>query len=268
MRYKKNYSDNFENGIEFFKKKFIRNVKDYGLWTSIKKSTSFLIKSVYQKITYIIYELNVQSIQKKEINRSDYEFKILTIEDDNFINQIEDMEEWLKGELKKSLITNGICMAIIKKNKVAGFNWVTLGEGTIPLLKLRVITKPDEAWSEQITIHKDFRREGLANQLRTKFYNELKKMRVKALYGHRQGWNIASKMSAQKYTYKELVKADYIKILNIKRFRYAKLTSDQSAEAFLSERDTRTKVKKRYYYIEPRKKEEYRFTCYISDLKA
>ncbi len=178
------------------------------------------------------------------------------------------MEEWLRGELKNSLITNGICMAIIKKNKVAGFNWVTLGEGSIPLLKLRVITKQDEAWSEQITIHKDFRRKGLANQLRTKFYNELKNMGVKALYGHRQGWNIASKMSAQKYTYTELVKADYIKILNIHRFRYAKLTSDQSSEEFLSERDTRTKVKKRYCYIEPRKKEKYLFTCDISHLKA
>lgn len=178
------------------------------------------------------------------------------------------MEEWLDGELKESLIKNGICMAIIKKNKIAGFNWMTLGEGSIPLLKLRVITKPDEVWSEQITIHKDFRRKGLANQLRTKFYNELKKMGIKAIYGHRQGWNIASKMSAQKYTYKELVKADYIKVLNIQRLRFAKLASDQSSEEFLLERGTRTKARKRYYYIEHRKKEEYLFTCEISDLKA
>ncbi len=268
MSYKKKNSNRNKSEIKFFKKKFIRNVKDYGIWTSVKKSTSFLIKPAYHKITYIIYEINIQDIQKTEINRNDYEFKILTIEDDCFINQIEDMEEWLGGELKEILKTNGICMAVIAKDKVAGFNLMTLGEGTIALLKLRVITGSDEAWSEQISIHKDFRRKGLANQLRSKFYNELKKMGVKALYGHRQEWNIASKMSAQKYTFKELVKADYIKILNIQRFRYAKLASGQSGEEFLSGRDSRAKVEKRYYYMEPRKKEKYLFTCDISDFKA
>jgi hypothetical protein len=266
MGCKKKNPDNLKIWIEFFKKKIFRNVKDYGIWTSIKKSTKFLIWPFYHKITYIIYELNLQDIPNKEININEYRFKILTVEDNDFINQIENTEEWLKGELKKSLSRNGICIAILRDDKVAGFNWVTLGVGTIPLLKLRIIIKPDESWSEQITIFKDFRKKGLANQLRTEFYHELKKMGIKALYGHRQVWNIASKMSAQKYTYRKLVKADYIKILNIQRFRYAKFTSDQSSEELFQGGVTRTKNMK-YYYIEPKKKEEYLFTCDISDLK-
>jgi hypothetical protein len=266
MRNKKNNPDNFKFGMEFFKKKFIRNVKDYGIWTSIKKSTNFLIRPFYHKITYIIYELDLQNIPKKEITKKEYKFKLLTIEDDDFINQIESMEEWLKGELKESLKENGICMAIIKEDKVAGFNWVTVGEGTIPLLKLRIVTKPNESWSEQISIFKDFRKKGLANQLRTEFYHELNKLGIKALYGHRQVWNIASKMSAQKYTYRKLVKADYIKIFNIQKFRYVKFPSDQSSEESFPEGDTRKKKKK--YYIKPKKKEEYLFTCEISDFEA
>jgi len=241
---------------------------NFGIWTSIKKSTNFLIKPFYHKITYIIYELDLENIPKKEINRKEYEFKMLSIEDGDFITQIEDKEEWLKGELKKSLNKNGICMAVIKEDEVAGFNWVTVGEGTIPLLKLRIITKPDESWSEQITIFKDFRKKGLANQLRTKYYHELNRLGLKALYGHRQVWNIASKMSAQKYTYRKIVKADYIKILNIERLRYAKFLSDQTCEEFLSERDKRRMIEKKYSYIKPRKKDKCLFTCEISDLKG
>lgn len=257
----------YKNEIIFFKNKFIRNKRDYGLWTSIKKSTKILINPIYQKITYIIYELDLKNVHKAEINNIDYRFKMLTVEDDDFINQIENMEEWLKGSIKESLTTNGICFVITKKDKVAGFNWVTLGEGTIPLLKLRVIIKPDEAWSEQITIHKDFRRRGLSNILRTQFYRELKKMGIKALYGHRQVWNISSKMSARKYTYRELVKADYIKIFNKHRLRFAKLISDHPSEYFLS-RDSKLKNRKRFYYIAPKKRGKYLFTCDISDLKV
>ena len=138
-------------------------------------------------------------------------------EDGTIINQIENVEEWLKGKLRSKLQKNGLCMAILDREKVVGFNLATTGEGLIELLKLKIITKSDEAWSEQITINKDYRRRGLANLLRNHFYEELRNKGIQALYGHRQEFNIASKGSARKYTSTELGIASYLKVLRYHR---------------------------------------------------
>ena len=243
-------------------RKFTRNLEDYGLWLTLRKAINFLLKPVYQKKAFIIYELNIDGPPKRERNMEGYISKLLATGDDSFINQIEEMEEWLKGSLKARIKTNGLCMALIKRNQVIGFNLATMGEGSIPLLKLRVITSNSEAWSEQITIHKDFRRKGLGTELRSKFYSELKNRGVIALYGHRQEWNIASKRSVRKYTSKELVKAEYTKIFNFERLRYTKLSSDYS-----DDKNRKAKFEKPYY-VEPNRQAKYLFNCGINEFKS
>jgi GNAT superfamily N-acetyltransferase len=149
------------------------------------------------------------------------------------------MEEWLQGEIRNRLSTNGICMVVVRENKVAGFNLATVGEGIIPLLRLRVTTAPDEAWSEQITIAREHRQKGLGSQLRKRFYSELAVRGIKALYGHRQIWNIASEKSARKYTSHTLVRAKYIRVLNYKRLKYfRKKASIEESETSPSTQDS------------------------------
>jgi hypothetical protein len=55
-------------------------------------------------------------------------------------------------------------------------------------------------------------------------------MGIKALYGHRQVWNIASEKSAKKFTAKIMVKAEYIRVLKSQRLRYFNYSSDSLHE--------------------------------------
>ena len=127
------------------------------------------------------------------------------------------MEEWLKETFRKKLQDNCLCMVVLDGETVAGFNYVAIGEAYIPLLKLRILTGPTEAWSEQITISSDYRRQGLGGLLRSHFYRELKALGITALYGHRQEFNVASKQSARKFTAGIMVRAEYRSILGFHR---------------------------------------------------
>ncbi|MCP4745010.1 MAG: GNAT family N-acetyltransferase [Desulfobacteraceae bacterium] len=203
----------------YYRKKFSRNYRDYGFWISWKKVTAHLLKPFYQKIIYYIYELDLNTCVKKQSNDSKYVFRLIHSGETHLIDQIEQMEEWLSGSLKKKLQNNCLCMVIMDGEKVIGFNYAVVGKGDIPLLKLRILIGPNQAWSEQITISSDYRKQGLASSLRNHFYKELRAKGISTLYGHRQQSNIASKQSARKYTRNVIVRAEFKRILGIFRLK-------------------------------------------------
>ena len=55
----------------------------------------------------------------------------------------------------------GLCVVALDGEKVAGFNLVSFNEVYIPLLELKKKFRKDQAWSEQITVSKDYRKQGL-----------------------------------------------------------------------------------------------------------
>jgi GNAT superfamily N-acetyltransferase len=203
--------------MKVYLKKIIRNIEDYGYWISIKKAFNYIIRPIYSKRSLIIYEINLKNCDEHLIN-SNYEFKLLNASDKKIIDIIEEKEEWLKGELRER-ISSSFCMAILHKKNVVGFYLASFQVGRIPLLKLKMCIENDEAWGEQITIFRDYRRMGLGSKLRSAVYSELKKMGIKHLYGHRAEYNIASQKSVKKYLLRELLKAEQIIIIGYNRLR-------------------------------------------------
>jgi GNAT superfamily N-acetyltransferase len=255
--------------IIIMKKKFLRHVEDYGITHSLKRTTRFLVSPVFQKPHLIIYEIDIINTPEKQIPKKGYAFKLLEPKDSDFIDQIEVIAEYLKGKLKAKLSTNGICMAVIEQNRVVGFNLASAGEVYLPFLKARVITDTDEAWSEQITIHKDHRKKGLGGALRNRFYAELRKKGFKALYGHREKFNIASERSAKEYTSRLLVKAEYLKIITFEILRYSKLPADIKDEKKKGyQRLLRNNIENNWHYVKPNKSAEHLFTIEVGDFKS
>ena len=203
------------------KRKYFRNVNDYGWRIAAKKGGAFLIRPLFQKMIYYLYELDLGKgiSEPSDLIHGRYTLKMVTSEESETITQIEAMEEWLKGTLCRRLEKNCLCMALFDGVKVIGFTYAAVGEGNIPLLRLKVMIGPDKAWSEQISISKDYRRKGLADLLRKHFYRELKQRNITALYGHRQEFNVASRQSARKFTSKIFAKVNYIKILKYQRLQ-------------------------------------------------
>jgi RimJ/RimL family protein N-acetyltransferase len=111
----------------------------------------------------------------------------------------------------------------LDKEKVIGFNLISFGEVYIPLLKLRRALKDDEAWSEQIYIHKDFRRMHLASDLRYCVFEELKKRKIKTLYGSAWVSNEASLNLARKLGFANLMDIHFTRYLIFKTWKYIKL---------------------------------------------
>jgi GNAT superfamily N-acetyltransferase len=206
----------------YFRRKLFRNYTDYGLWVSWKKSMAYLFQPIYQKIIYYLYELDLNKQINPKARDLNYAFRLISPDETDLIDQIEKMEEWLKGSLKKKLQDNCLCMVVLDGNSVIGFNYASVGEGYLPLLKLRILTGPTEAWSEQITISKNYRRQGLGSVLRSHFYQALRARGITALYGHRQEFNHASKQSARKFTVDVLVRTEYRRLLGMHRLKCVK----------------------------------------------
>ena len=254
--------------IIILKKKFLRHVSDYGMLHSLKRTIRFLFSPVFQKPRLIIYEIDILNTPRKNISTEGYVFKLLDPKDADFIHQTEEMAEYLKGKLEAKLSENGICMVVINQNKVIGFNLASIGEVYLPFLKARVIINKDDAWSDQITIHKDHRRKGLGSALRNRFYAELREKGFKTLYGHRETFNIASERSAKKYTSRLLVKAEYLKIITFEMLRYSKIPADiKDEKKNHCQRVRKKNVKNHWHYVKPNKKAEHLFTVEVGEFR-
>jgi GNAT superfamily N-acetyltransferase len=197
----------------FFQKKYSRNYTDYGLWVSSKKAIAYLFRPFYQKSTFYLYQVDLDKYNGLIRETSKYVFRMIDPSETVLIDQIEGMEEWLKGTMKKRLESNCLCMVVLDEERVVGFIYASTGEGNIPLLRLRVLLGPGEAWGEQITISRDYRRQGLGSRLRSSFYRELKVRGIQRSYGHVQAFNVAGKQSAKKFTLKVMVRAEYKRVL-------------------------------------------------------
>lgn len=231
--------------FHYYRRKLSRNLKDYGWLVSFKKAIAYLFQPFYQKVTYYLYELDINKYPRQSNQNSNYVFRLIRHDEKDLIDQIEKMEEWLSGSLSKKLQNNCLCMAVLDSDSVIGFNYVAIGEGEIPLLKLRVITGPTEAWSEQITISSDYRRQGLASALRNHFYRELRAKGITTLYGHRQAFNIASKQASRKYTLDVMLRVKYKRILGIHRLKCIKSVKHHSQKQAQAQ-ETAT-----HFYIKP-----------------
>ena len=204
-------------------KKIKRNIEDFGALVALKKGLMYSLKTFYENRVYRIYCIELENLEIPEVDKNDFTFKIINSKDSIIIEQIKGMEEWLYGELETKLERQGLCLVALDKERVAGFNLIAFGEVFIPLLKHKRILAQDEAWSEQITIHKDYRQRGLASDLRYRIFFELKKKSIRKLYGGTLKSNEIALRLARKVGFKELADVHFKKFFGYKNYHYNEL---------------------------------------------
>ena len=249
--------------------KLLRNFNDYGFWICFKKSISYLCKPLYENVVFSIYKIEIENVEVQAAFKHDFKFKLINTKDTRLISQIEKMEEWLQGKVEGKLQRDGICMVLMERDKVIGFYLAALNEVFIPLLKLKVIIEPSEAWGEQITITKKYRRNLLATELKSKVYSELRKSGIKNIYGHAALYNKVSLKSAEKFKSKHLTAVQYLRFFNYRILKLKKLTSSCHGEkSETMNKSTLKKYKKNDCYMKPHTPEEYIFTAKTPDFYA
>ena len=125
--------------------------------------------------------------------------------------------------MEEKLEKGGFCLVAMDGERMAGFNLVAFGEVYIPLLKMTKKLREGEAWSEQITVLKSYRRRNLASDIRSQVFNELKRKGFRELYGGTLRSNNASLGLARKVGFKEITDVHYRSILGSKKLQYEDL---------------------------------------------
>ena len=197
-------------------KKIRRNLNDFGLQGVITKGVQYLLKGVYANRTYRIYRRNLSGETFPAAVLEGVTIRVINADDRSAVRQIEEMEEWLKGRLL-GIMSHGMCVAAFEGDTVVGFNLVAFGHVHISLLNLDRRIRPQTAWSEQITVLKTYRKQGLASALRYHVFAELKKRGIRRLYGGTLVTNIPSQRSAAKVGFRFIVDVNYRKFLNQER---------------------------------------------------
>lgn len=190
-----------------------RNLTDYGIAMFLRKGIQYLFQAFYLKRIYRIYRRDLHCGQWPEPSLEGIDLKVVGSGDTSVIRQIAGMEEWLEDGLKEK-ISKGLCVAALDGPRVAGFNLVAFKEVSIPLLGLKKRLRPHQAWSEQISVDKEFRKKGVATALRYHVFTELLNRGISRFYGGALLTNIASLKSAQKAGFLQIADVHYRKILN------------------------------------------------------
>lgn len=200
----------------FVLRKIQRNLQDHGWRVTIRKSLSYLLKPFYVECIYRVYGIDLRTkpspAQFKSKNLH-FETKILSPDDPFAIRQIEKSHEWLENKLAHKIRGGGLCLAAYENDKLAGFNLVSFGEVFIPLINRKRAFRTGEAWSEQLTVMKEFRNQGLGSELRYRVFDLLRTRGIRKLYGGTLISNAASLMLARRVGFRAIADVRYRKVL-------------------------------------------------------
>ena len=114
----------------------------------------------------------------------------------------------------------------MEDDKLAGFNLVSFGRVYIPLIMQSYKLSDTEAWSEQITVGRAYRRMGLGYELRRRIFIELKKRKMEKLCGGTLRHNTASRGLARRMGFKEITEVRFTRFLNSKKWENSEVTNE------------------------------------------
>lgn len=158
-------------------------MRDYGLAATAGKIVTSIFSPLYSSRRYLIYRRDLGNLTTNPAPRHALIFKVVQPHDAGYIRQIEAMEEWLLGKVGCKLTAGGMCMVALDNDMVKGFNIVGFSGFFIPAIGYHRNLRKGECFSEQITVHPDYRNKGLGADLRFRVFEELGKRGYRRLYG-------------------------------------------------------------------------------------
>lgn len=200
-------------------RKFTRNLRDYGVAITLRKSLGRLFGFLYDTTIYRIYGMDLEKSHPSQRRDGEFVYRLIARSDTDCILQIEAMEEWLEGSLGAKLAKGSLCLAAMDGSVVAGFNLVGFGEVHMPLVNGKRNFRKGSAWSEQITVNNRYRGKGLGSELRYRMFAELKRQGYRKFYGGTLSNNQANLRLTRKVGFKEIADIRYMKLLTMERWR-------------------------------------------------
>jgi RimJ/RimL family protein N-acetyltransferase len=215
---------NASSGLSGLAHKVHRNLQDYGWKITIEKTLAYLVRSVYFRQVYRIYRIKLDATKPpKDLHNHSFTFKILTTQNVNMIAQVENIAEWLRGQLTNAIAAGQLCLVALEGDQVAGFNLINFDRATLILVNVKKKLRRGSAWSEHIAVKKEFRKAGLGSELRYRVLQELKWRGIHRLYGGTLRSNTASLALTRSVGFKEIGDIHYHKFLSFEKWWYKRV---------------------------------------------
>jgi len=207
-------------------RKITRNLRDYGIAITLRKSLGHLFGFVFDSTVYRIYGMDLEKTVIPKRQDGELVYRLIAPSDTDWILRIEALEEWLEGRLASKLAKGNLCLVAMDGNVVAGFNLVGFGEVHMPLVNGKRNFRNGSAWSEQITVNNKYRGKGLGSELRYRMFAELKRQGYKKFYGGTRSDNQANLKLTRKVGFKEIADIQYVKLLTRERWRLKRVRNE------------------------------------------
>ena len=209
-------------------RKFLRNYKDFGPGVALSKVVTGLGAFLYESRTYRIYRIRLDRFEPRKPATSGLQLRMLKPEEEDLICQIEGMEEWLFGKVTRKLKSGSICLVALDSGLVAGFNLVSFGEVYMPLVHKTRRFRDNEAWSEQISVNRNYRKRGLASSLRLTIFSVLRARGINRFYGGTLPGNKANLRLCRNVGLEVIADIKYRKCLHSRNWKTTRI--DRSSE--------------------------------------
>ena len=211
-------------GLSGLAHKIHRNLEDYGWHITVKKTLAYLVRSVYFRQVYRIYRINLETTKPPDdFDNHNFTFKILTTQNVDMIAQVENIAEWLRGQLREGIAAGQLCLVALDGDKVVGFNLINFDHAILILVNLKKKLRGGFAWSEHIAVTKEFRRTGLGSQLRYRIFDELRRRGIRRLYGGTLRSNTASLSLTRSVGFKEIGEIHYRNLFSFENWKYKRV---------------------------------------------
>ena len=204
-------------------RKFQRNLRDYGWGIALRKSAETCLRLFYEGRAYRVYRMDLRTWRPQVPAGDGLAYRLIGSQDHDLITQIEALEDWLQDSIDQRLAAGALCLVALDGRTVAGFNLVSFGRVSVPLIDSCWTFGPHCAWSEQITVNPDYRGRGIATELRHRIIVELKSRDVRRFYGGALAFNTASLNLTRKVGFREIVEVRFRKLLGHSSRRYVRL---------------------------------------------
>ncbi len=184
------------------------------------------MRGVYFHQVYRLYRINLNQVAPTApSNSTQFIFRLLSPQDSGLIAQVENIAEWLHGQLKSRIEAGQLCLVAMDGTKVAGFNLINLQEASMVLVNRSLPLRAGSAWSEHIAVLKEHRRSGLGADLRRGVFEVLRSRGIRRLYGGTLRSNIAALKLTRAVGFKEIGDLRYKKILSFEEWRFTRVRS-------------------------------------------
>jgi GNAT superfamily N-acetyltransferase len=194
-------------------RKIRRNLLDNGVGRTFMKIVGAVFSPVVYRRTYVLYRADLLRIKPTEPQRSHYTFRSLCSEDVSYVKQLPCMEEWLQGRPEPLLGDGEMCIAVLTGDRVIAFNLIAFNLLQLPVVHFARQLRSKEAFSEQISVAKEYRGKGIGTALRREVFRVLREKGIHYLYGGTDIHNLANLTLMKKVGFKCIAYIVFVKVL-------------------------------------------------------